>query len=177
MKRLPLPFQRASGLGCTPSKKRSQAKLLKTEGIIPPSRLGDFFFDFILPLGQERWGEIQLAPSPTHPLFVFSLHFPPFLIFFFCNEDRRLRGDAFAMAFVLGLGEHWHGETPRWRDPGLGFPPSPLPCPCSWRRCAGSSRPTSEMDMGTSWKPQQPDWGRRRTWSTESVGVPGPPQK
>lgn len=31
-----------------------------------------------------------------------------------------------AMAFVLGLGEHWHGETPRWRDPGLGFLP-PLP--------------------------------------------------
>lgn len=31
------------------------------------------------------------------------------------------------MALVLGLGEHWHGETPRWRDPGLGFFLPPFP--------------------------------------------------
>lgn len=64
------------------------------------------------------------------------------------------------------------GEVPGW-----AFSSSPhlfSPCPCSWR-CDGSSRPASEMDMGTSWKPQQPGWGCRRTRSTEGVGVPGPP--
>lgn len=35
------------------------------------------------------------------------------------------------MAFVLGLGEHWHGETPRWRDPGLGFFLPPFPASLS----------------------------------------------
>lgn len=29
-------------------------------------------------------------------------------------------------------------------------------------------------EHGTSWKTQQPDWGHRRTRSTEGVGVPGP---
>lgn len=84
-----------------------------------------------------------------------------------------------AMAFVLGLGEHWHGENSTLAKSGAGLSPPPplllpppLPCPCSWRRCAGNSRPAPEMDMGTSWKPQQPGWGHRRTRSTEGVGVP-----
>lgn len=75
-----------------------------------------------------------------------------------------------AMAFVLGLGEHWHGETPRWRSPGLGFlPPSPLlfspfPCPCSWRRCM----------QGAAGQPRKWTWGPRGSHSNLVGNAEGP---
>lgn len=65
---------------------------------------------FILPLGQKRRGEIQRAPSPSHPFFVFFF----FFFFFFCSEDRRLGVMRLAMAFVLGL-----GGALAWRDSTL----------------------------------------------------------
>lgn len=158
LKRLPpLPFQRASGLDCTPCKKRSRAKASRDRRNLgppppPPSHhhFGGFLFDFYFASwSREECGGrgIQPSPSPSHPLFVFS---PPVLFFFFCNEDRRLRGDAFGRGVCVGL----RGAL-TWRDSTLAksragiffFFPLLLPCLCSLRRCAGSSRPTSEMNM------------------------------
>lgn len=76
LKRLPpLPSQRASGLGCTPSEKRSRAKLLETEGILPLSlhHLGDFLFDFYF----ASWSKEE-GGDPARPL-----SFPPLLCIFF----------------------------------------------------------------------------------------------
>lgn len=73
-----------------------------------------------------------------------------------------------AMAFVLGLGGAlaWRDSTLAKSRVGIFFF---LPSPCS-QRCTGSSRPASEMNMGTSWKPQPPGWGLRRIRSAEGVG-------
>lgn len=115
----PLPSQRASGLGCTPSEKRSRAKLLETEGILPLSlhHLGDFLFDFYFASWSKEEGGDPARPLSFPPLLCI---FFPSLFFFFCSEDRRLWGDAFGHGVCVGLGgsigmERFHaGEVPGW---------------------------------------------------------------
>lgn len=176
MKRLPLPFQRASGLGCTPSKKRSQAKLLKTEGILPPPLALVISFLILFCLLVKKGGGKSSAPHLLPTLSLYSLCiFPLFKFSFSAMKTEGSGVMRFGHGVCVGLrgALAWRNSTLARSRAGLSSPPSPpIPCPCSWRRCAGSSRPASEMDMGTSWKPQQPSWGRRRTRSTESVGVP-----
>lgn len=132
--------------------------------------LGGFLFGFYFASwSKEEGGGRSSAPPllPTPSLYFFLLYFS-----FSAMKTEGSGVMRLAMAFVLGLGGAlaWRDSTLAKSRVGIFF----FPSPCS-QRCTGSSRPASEMDMGTSWKPQPPGWGLRRIRSAEGIGVSGPP--
>lgn len=80
------------------------------------------------------------------------------------------------LAFVLSLGEHWHGETPRWRSPGLGFlllPPPFFPLSLQlemcWEQQASLGNGHGDLVEATAtWLGMQKDPEHRGRWGSRA---------
>lgn len=183
MKRLPLPFQRASGLGCTPSKKRSQAKLLKTEGILPPPPHLALVISFLILfcLLVKKGGGKSSAPRLLPTLSLYSLCiFPLFKFSFSAMKTEGSGVMRFGHGVCVGLrgALAWRNSTLARSRAGLSSPPPP---PFLVPAAGGDVQ-------GAAGQPRKWTWGPRGSHSSlvgdaegpgaqRALGSPGPPQK